>query len=384
MGRKPKNAAAKASVSPEDILVSYLKEKEQEHYNFEPEINYKVSTGSLLLDIETGGGLGPGLHRFCGINEGGKTSQSLEIMRNFLTSVENSRAVLFKAEGRLSPEMKNRTGINFCTDASEWQDGTCFVFESNIYETVFDLMKKLIQNSKGTNTKYLFVLDSVDGLQTKGDSEKALEDANKVASGATISSVFMKKVATALNKRGHMAIFISQVRADIQLDPYSKAPMRTTSATGGNALLHFANWILEFQRPLKRDLILEDDKMPPDTKKNKILGHWARAQVKKSPNEKTNYTLTYPVKYGRISKSSIWSEKEIVEQLIAWEFVSKSGAWFTISTALIDELKMQEIEIPEKIHGESKLFDLLETDTKLTEFLISKFRDLLASIQSES
>ncbi len=384
MGRKPKNAAAKASVSPEDILVSYLKEKEQEHYNFEPEINYKVSTGSLLLDIETGGGLGPGLHRFCGINEGGKTSQSLEIMRNFLTSVENSRAVLFKAEGRLSPEMKNRTGINFCTDASEWQDGTCFVFESNIYETVFDLMKKLIQNSKGTNTKYLFVLDSVDGLQTKVDSEKALEDANKVASGATISSVFMKKVATALNKRGHMAIFISQVRADIQLDPYSKAPMRTTSATGGNALLHFANWILEFQRPLKRDLILEDDKMPPDTKKNKILGHWARVQVKKSPNEKTNYTLTYPVKYGRISKSSIWSEKEIVEQLIAWEFVSKSGAWFTISTALVDELKMQEIEIPEKIHGESKLFDLLETDTKLTEFLISKFRDLLASIQSES
>ena len=384
MGRKPKNAATKASVSPEDILVSYLKEKEQEHYNFEPEINYKVSTGSLLLDIETGGGLGPGLHRFCGINEGGKTSQSLEIMRNFLTSVENSRAVLFKAEGRLSPEMKNRTGINFCTDASEWQDWTCFVFESNIYETVFDLMKKLIQNSKGTNTKYLFVLDSVDGLQTKVDSEKALEDANKVASGATISSVFMKKVATALNKRGHMAIFISQVRADIQLDPYSKAPMRTTSATGGNALLHFANWILEFQRPLKRDLILEDDKMPPDTKKNKILGHWARVQVKKSPNEKTNYTLTYPVKYGRISKSSIWSEKEIVEQLIAWEFVSKSGAWFTISTALIDELKMQEIEIPEKIHGESKLFDLLETDTKLTEFLISKFRDLLASIQSES
>ena len=384
MGRKPKNAAAKASVSTEDILVSYLKEKEEEHYNFQPEINYNVSTGSLLLDIETGEGLGPGLHRFCGINEGGKTSQSLEIMRNFLTSVENSRAVLFKAEGRLSPEMKNRTGINFCTDASEWQDGTCFVFESNIYETVFDLMKKLIQNSKGTNTKYLFVLDSVDGLQTKGDSEKALEDANKVASGATISSVFMKKVATALNKRGHMAIFISQVRADIQLDPYSKAPMRTTSATGGNALLHFANWILEFQRPLKRDLILEDDKMPPDTKKNKILGHWARVQVKKSPNEKTNYTLTYPVKYGRISKSSIWSEKEIVEQLIAWEFVSKSGAWFTISTALIDELKMQEIEIPEKIHGESKLFDLLETDTKLTEFLISKFRDLLASIQSES
>ena len=384
MGRKPKNSSAKTSVSPEDILISYLKEKEEEHYNFEPEINYKVSTGSLLLDIETGGGLGPGLHRFCGINEGGKTSQSLEVMSNFLTSIPNSRAVLFKAEGRLSPEMKNRTGIDFCTDASEWQDGKCFVFESNIYETVFDLMKKLIQNSKGTETKYLFVLDSVDGLQTKGDSEKALEDANKVASGATISSVFMKKVATALNKRGHMAIFISQVRADIQLDPYSKAPMRTTSATGGNALLHFANWILEFQRPVKKDLILEDDKLPPDVKKNKILGHWAKVQVKKSPNEKTNYILTYPVQYGRVGKSSIWSEKEIVEQLIAWEFVSKSGAWLTVSSDLIDELKRAEIEIPEKIHGEPKFFALLEENVQLTEFLKNKFKDLLASLNDLS
>ena len=61
-----------------------------------------------------------------------------------------------------------------------------------------------------------------------------------------------------------MAIFISQVRADIQLDPYSKAPVRQTSATGGNALLHFANWILEFEARYKKDYILEDDKKAPD------------------------------------------------------------------------------------------------------------------------
>ena len=29
-----------------------------------------------------------------------------------------------------------------------------------------------------------------------------------------------------------MAIFISQVRADIKLDPYTKAPVRQTTATG--------------------------------------------------------------------------------------------------------------------------------------------------------
>jgi len=380
MGRKPKNAIQEG-LSPEQILSAYLKDKETEHYNFESDVDYKVSTGSLLLDIETGGGLGPGLHRFCGVNEGGKTSEALEVMKNFLSSVPSSRGVLFKAEGRLTPEMKTRAGLKFCSSSEDWQDGTCFVFESNIYETVFDLMKTLIQNSKETGTKYLFILDSVDGLQTKGDSEKALEEANKVASGATISSVFMKKVATALNKRGHMAIFVSQVRADIQLDPYSRAPMRTTSATGGNALLHFANWILEFERPYKKDLILEHEKDAPDVRDNKILGHWAKVNVKKSPNEKTGYILRYPVKRGREGGKSIWIEKELVDLLIQWDYCKKSGAWISVNETLREELAQNDLEIPEKIHGMMKLFDFLEQNPKIVEYLFSKFKNVLSDLQ---
>ena len=42
-------------------------------------IEYKVSSGSLNVDFELGGGLGPGLHRFIGMNEGGKTSEALEV-----------------------------------------------------------------------------------------------------------------------------------------------------------------------------------------------------------------------------------------------------------------------------------------------------------------
>ena len=379
MGRKPKNAIQE-DLSPEQILSSYLKDREADHYNFEPDIDYRVSTGSLLLDIETGGGLGPGLHRFCGVNEGGKTSEALEIMKNFLSSVPDSRGVLFKTEGRLTPEMKVRSGLKFCSSSEDWQDGTCFVFESNISETAFDLMKTLIQSSKQTGTKYLFVLDSVDGLQTKGDSEKALDEAQKVASGATISSVFMKKVATALNKRGHMAIFVSQVRADIQLDPYSRAPMRTTSATGGNALLHYANWILEFERPYKKDLILEHEKDVPDVRNNKILGHWAKVSVKKSPNEKTGYILRYPVKRGREGGKSIWIEKELVDLLIQWDYCKKSGAWISVNETLREELAQKDLEMPEKIHGMMKLFDFLEENPKIVEYLFSKFKNVLSDL----
>jgi RecA/RadA recombinase len=378
MTAKKKTKQSDNILTASEQLSSFLKTHKEDHYNYEEAIEYKVSTGSLTLDIETGGGLGPGLHRFCGINEGGKTSEALEVTRHFL-KMPNSRAVYFKCEGRLTPEMRERCGVDFVhtADPESWKDGTCFIYESNIYESVFDMMKMLIQfNEEGK--RYIFILDSVDGLQTKGDSEKALEDATKVAGGATLSSVFMKKVATALTKRGHMAIFISQVRADIQLDPYSKAPIRQTSATGGNALLHFANWILEFEARFKKDYILEDDKKAPDRVKNKILGQWSKLTVKKSPNEKTNVVITYPIKRGRTGGTSIWKELEVVDILIRYEFVSKAGAWIKVSSDVVEELAKEKIEIPEKFQGKNGLFKYLEDNQEATNYFYNKFKEVLA------
>jgi RecA/RadA recombinase len=378
MAAKKKIKQADNVLTASEQLSSFLKTHKEDHYNYEEAIEYKISTGSLTLDIETGGGLGPGLHRFCGINEGGKTSEALEVARHFL-KMPNSRAVYFKCEGRLTPEMRERCGVDFVhtADPESWKDGTCFIYESNIYESVFDMMKMLIQfNEEGK--RYIFILDSVDGLQTKGDSEKALHDATKVAGGATISSVFMKKVATALTKRGHMAIFISQVRADIQLDPYSKAPIRQTSATGGNALLHFANWILEFEARFKKDYILEDDKKATDRVTNKILGQWSKVTVKKSPNEKTNVVIAYPIKRGRVGGTSIWKELEIVDLLIQYEFVTKAGAWIKVSPDIVEELASNKIDIPEKFQGKNGLFNFLEDNQPVTDYFYNKFKEVLS------
>jgi hypothetical protein len=112
MGRKSKEEVVQSiGPSASDRLLSFLKDNKEDHYNFEDEIYYKVSTGSLNLDIATSGGLCPGLHRFIGMNEGGKTSEALEVAKNFLKTVDSSRALLFKAEGRLSKEIKDRSGI---------------------------------------------------------------------------------------------------------------------------------------------------------------------------------------------------------------------------------------------------------------------------------
>ena len=374
MSKIKEEKASKEIPSSQSVLGSFLKTNKEDHYNFEDEIDYKVSSGSLQFDLQLGGGFGPGLHRFVGMNEGGKTSESLEVMKNFCNNLTNAKGFYIKAEGRLSPEMRERSGVRFVFSADEWVAGTCFVFESNIYETVVDVMRELVAKND-EKTKYCFLLDSVDGLITKGDLDKSFEDSNKVAGGAVIAANFMKRLSIALTKRGHMAIFISQVRADIKLDPYSKAPIRQTSATGGNALLHFANYIVEFEPRYKGDLILQDSTNKTiDTKKNPIIGHFAKATIKKSPNEKTNMTITYPIRYGRKNGTSIWVQKEIVDLLYAWEFIEKRGAWIKPVEEFKELLVENGFDFPETIQGDNNLFKIIEDDNKLCEFLVNYFK----------
>ena len=306
------------------------------------------------------------------------TSAALSFMKNFLQKTPKAKGFYIKAEGRLSQEMRDRSGIKFVFTADEWQEGTCFVFESNIYETVVDVMRQLVSKNEEGNL-YYFLLDSVDGLITKGDLDKNFEDSNKVAGGAVIAANFMKRLSIGLAKRGHIAVFISQVRADIKLDPYSKAPIRQTSATGGNALLHFANWILEFESRNKGDIILKNPTEKIDLINNPPVGHFAKVTVKKSPNEKTNLTIPYPIKYGRTNGSSIWVEKEVVDLLFLWEFLTKKTSWIS-ATEEFDELLVENgFAAFEKIQGQEALFNFIESDKKLCEFLVNYFKKTIAN-----
>ena len=371
------NKKTVGTLDSKNLVGNFLKNNKEDHFNYEEQVNYRVSSGSLEFDHHLDGGFGPGLHRFVGMNEGGKTSASLEVMKNFL-KMPKSKAVYFKAEGRLSDEMIKRCGVKFVSTHEEWEEGTCFVFESNIYETVVDLMRQLVSSNEEKN-KYCFVLDSVDGLIKKADNAKTFEESSQVAGGANIAATFIKKMSIALGKRGHMAIFVSQVRADIKLDPYSKAPIRQTTATGGNALLHFANWIIEFEPRFGGDQILLNPSVKKmDPKTNPAIGHYAKVVVKKSPNEKTNTRISYPIRYGRTGGNSIWVEKEVVGTLEAWEFIKKAGAWISITEDFREVLSEGGFELPEKVQGENKLFSLIEDDSALCQYLVAYFKKMFS------
>ena len=138
MARKKKTESGE-SLSPVDQIQTYLEQNKDDHYNFEEERNYVVSSGSLLMDIEMGGGIGPGIIRASGITEGGKTSCALAFASNF-QKMDNAMVVYFKAEGRLSRDMIDRAGID--DSPEKWRE-----IKSNVYETVINLMRELVKNN---------------------------------------------------------------------------------------------------------------------------------------------------------------------------------------------------------------------------------------------
>ena len=362
--------AKENTLTGKNILSSHLKDNKDSHYNFEDEQVFQVSTGSLLLDSELGGSLEvPAIIRFTGVSGGGKTSSALLIMNNFLKSVPNAKGFLVKAEGRLNSNVKKISGVNFVDDPQKWDNGTCFVLRSNVYENVATLILELIKNNP-ENTRYYFLIDSMDALISKNDLSKGFEDSAKVAAGAVLTSNFLRRIMLPLSTFGHICGLVSQVRSNVQINPYAKSDPKLTNSSGGNALQHYADWIFEFQPRYKSDQILEGDK---------IIGHWSKILLRKTTNEKDGVEITYPIRHGRSDGKSIWTEYEIADMLIQWGFAKKSGAWITFDEGLIKDIKEDLSEtFPEKIQGMDQLRTFLETNQKICNYLFDKFKNILA------
>ena len=371
--KKDKEDGEEKQVTPQEQAMSYLKQTKDDHYNFEPDNYYKVPSSSLNLNLELGGGLPVGAHRVTGINSGGKTSCSFDFMHNFLKMGDNHLGVYFKCEGRLSPELQKRTGIKFTTDPSEWNN-SCLVVESNVYEVVFGFIRECIINNP-TKARYFFIIDSMDAMGKKEDLAKPLEEAGQVAGGALLTSVFLKKSALALAKRGHVLIFISQVRDEIKINQYQQTNPRQGKSSGGHALEHNANFVIDALPRFNDDLIREN----PNDKNSKIIGHYCKMCLVKTDNEKNLVKLSYPIKYGRQGGSSVWKEREVFQQLLMWGFLEKGGAWLTLEKSFREELLTVDPNAPEKIQGEEKACDYLTNNPKVLDFIYNKLLGILST-----
>jgi RecA/RadA recombinase len=367
----------------ENVLKSVMTDKANlsKHLNDIPQIEYSVSTGSLVWDEKTDGGIPPGIQRLIGPPESGKSSAALEICRNFLLKLPTGRGIYIKSEGRLSRQMRERCGLKFVWNYEEWKDGTIFVLESNNYEFIINLLLKLVKIPHEFQRNYLCIIfDSMDGLSTDADLQKTLDQNDKVAGAPALTKRFLQKMGNDIGVRGHLALLLSQFSSNIDISQYTGVQdKRAKYGSGGWASAHWANYIFEFKDASSGEIIKEHKDLPPGPK-NKIYGKTITVKFSKTPNETTGSFITYPIQYGVVGKSSIWSALEIYNVLVMWGMV-KPGAWITMPSDVIEAVSECGLEIPEKFNGERKFCAWLEANHDVCECLRAYFRKKLIAIK---
>jgi hypothetical protein len=358
-----------------DKLQEIVKEvlSKNAHFNDIVPKDYSVSTGSLNLDLETGK-IGPSIIRCSGMAEAGKTSFSLNLVKNFLSDkTRRRRAIYFLSDKELSEGLIVRCGVKFVENMDDWIDGTCFVIRTNEYETVCNTIKKAIKGDSGV--EIIFVLDSMDNFAPKAALEADFGDSFQKGGTSAITAHFFRCFNIELPRLGHLVVMISQYRDSVQIG--KGAPIiKQTSSSGGRALEHGVIWAFEFQLPMnsKEDMFWEGEPY-----KSKKLGHNCIVQFKKSTNEKTGVKVKYPIIYGRQAGNSIWIEKEIFDQLLMWGMLKSKGAWNTWSDVIYKELQEIDKEIPQQIQGQDNVVKYLESKPDVSKFLYAKIKDVLSS-----
>lgn len=382
MAKAAKNTAdeqdkAQESIDSKDVLSKFLEENKDDHLNFIKTKSYKISTGSLMWDFYLDGGLRPGLSRFTGPPESGKSSAMLEVVRNFVK--EKSRKALYiDSECRLSDDIKRRCGLKFATDAKDWHDGVIFHYKGNVYEGAINLIQQLVNNNEA-DTTYCFVIDSMDSLILRDDYNKTFEENVKVAGSPALTKRFFQKLGAKLSVMGHLVLIATQYSSNIEIQYTASTDKRPKQGGGGWALAHFANFAFDFSETFGGDIIKENDALPPSVT-NPILGKRVKVKFTKSTNEQTQMTITYPIKTKVVGKSSIWRGMELIDFLVMFKQL-EGKQWISFKdTSFYSELEKAGAVLPEsgKWNGKVKLLAWIDSDEKAKTWLDAKLSDLLS------
>lgn len=359
----------------QEKLQDILDKNSKDHFNNIDGKSYKVSTGSLTFDLETGGGIPNSIIRCAGEAETGKTSFSLNLTKNFLKE-KNRRAIYFLSDKDLSDSLVLRSGLKFVDNVEDWDDGTCYIIRTNAYEMVLNTINSLVKDRQ-TAKQYLFVLDSMDNLAPKSKLEVTdFAEANRLGGTGAISAHFFQCFNVLLPRLGHMVIMISQFRDTINASTRGPAIHKQMNTSGGRAIEHAASWAFEFLPALnsKEDMFWDGEPY-----KSKKIGHNCIIQFKKTTNEKTGAKIKYPIVYGRQDGNSIWIEREIFSMLLINAQIKAKGSWLEISDFLLKEIRQVDPEFPEKVQGEDNFVSLLMGKPKVSQFLYRFAKDTLTS-----
>lgn len=377
MGRPKKeeiNISDESVDLSKNVLNSLLNGYKEDHYNFVEHEPIRISSGSLGLDslisIKTGDAV-----RLTSTNaEAGKTSQCFLFAKNFTEKIPNSRILYIKSEGRLSPELKERTGLQFTEKTENWNDGVVFVLSCNIFEVIAQFVESLLKITREQDRGLVIIIDSLDGLILKNDIEKQFGESVKCAGVPLLTKLLFRRICLPLSKTKSLLLICSQYSAHIQMNPYAKDPPKLAEASGGNAINFQSNYILNYAPRYGSDLILKNPNEKPDKNSNPILGHYVTLEIKKSANsENSGYRIKIPIKRNRIG-NGVWVEKEMVDLLIAWGLLKKAGSWFSFEDNFKIEAQNNHLELKDKFQGLDNIYSYIEENPLIFKWFYKKMQ----------
>lgn len=366
------------SIDSKDILSSILTESKGDHFNDTESKSVPISSGSLLLDKEIKIRSGQVIRLAASGAELGKTSEAFVLSANYMKVMPKSKTLYIKAEARLSPELKARSGHKFVTDPAKWEYGTIFIWAVNYFETIASALERLLKEMHDKEEHLCIILDSLDGCILKSDAKKDVwgNDSVKVAGVPLLMKLLFRRLALPISHYDALFIITTQYSAAIKLDPYAKNEPRQVEGSGGSSIGHQSDYVLYYCPRYNGDYILENPDEKPDPVKNRIVGNYAVIEIRKSGSDVTGTKIKVPIAKNRIG-SAIWVEKEVIDLLFMFELVRRKGAWCSFDKLIIDKAKESGVEIKEQHQGINGLFEYVQSNEGVYNFLLEEVKKVL-------
>ena len=208
----------------------------------------RVSTGSMKLDIELGGGLPLGrIVEVYGPNGTGKTTLCYHIIAN--GQKQGMKCAMIDMEHSMDANYAKRVGVNM---------DELILSQPDYGESALQIAKELIE----AGVK-IVIVDSVSALVPKAVMESDMGDQFPAIQGRMMSMSLMK-LSPVTEKNGALLLFTNQIRSKVGV---MYGPTETTS--GGNALPFYAAVRLDMRR-LKLEMENETSRTKVKVVKSKV------------------------------------------------------------------------------------------------------------------